>query len=174
MLLPVPHHPQEQKATCLPASFRMVLSYLGIERDELSLSWLFKTHAGGTPTDNFAAIEIPGIKIVAENMDLALVRESIQQGQPVVVYLYTEPLPYWNTSSAHAVVVVGYEEESFFVNDPMFPDAPKKIDVETFLEAWDMFNNFGIVIKSSNVRLKNSDEASPLRSEHNVLGNQKE
>ena len=148
MLLPVPHYPQEQKTTCLPASFRMVLSYLGIELDELSLSRLFKTHAGGTPTDNFASLEIPGINIVAEYIDADLVRKYIQQDHPIVVYLYTEPLPYWKIPSAHAVVMIGYEGNRFFVNDPMFLDAPKEIDAETFLEAWDMFNNFGIVIRS--------------------------
>ena len=77
MRLSVPHYRQEQKTTCLPSGFRMVLSYLGIEFDELSLSRLLKTHAGGTPVDSFAAVEIPGISIVAEHMNVDLVRKNL-------------------------------------------------------------------------------------------------
>ena len=147
MHLPVAHYPQEQKSTCLPACFRMVLSYLRIEADELSLSRRLGTGAGGTPTDNFAAVEIPGVSIIAQHMDVDRIRAFLHAGQPVVVYLYTEPLPYWEVVSAHAVVVVGYEGNHFLVNDPMFEDAPKQIDTETFLKAWDMFDDFGIVIQ---------------------------
>ena len=145
--LPVPHYPQEQESTCFPTSVRMVLSYLGIQRDELSLSRLLKTQARGTSVDSFTVLKIPGIDIVAEYMDVDLVREYLQRGYPVIAYLYTEPLPYWTLPTAHAVVVVGYDEDSFFVNDSVFSDAPKKIDIDIFLKAWDMFNNFGIVIK---------------------------
>ena len=68
MHLPVAHYPQEQKSTCLPAYFRIVLSYLRIEADELSLSRRLGTGAGGTPTDNFALVEMPGVSIIAQHM----------------------------------------------------------------------------------------------------------
>ncbi len=54
-----------------------------------------------------------------------------------IVFLRTQPLPYWESDAQHAIVVVGYDENSIFAYDPAFEIAPQKMPISSFLLAWD-------------------------------------
>jgi predicted double-glycine peptidase len=36
----------------------------------------------------------------------------------------------------HALVIIGYDDDSFFVHDPAFPNAPIQIDQDELYLAW--------------------------------------
>ncbi len=45
-------------------------------------------------------------------------------------------LSYWRESTCHAVVVVGFEGDLIYLNDPAFAEAPQVIPVAEFDLAW--------------------------------------
>ncbi len=148
MILSVPHYVQEEETSCYPASCRMVLAFIGIEWSEATLRQILRIEERGTPIDNIDFLESEeNLKIIKDNMTLCNLKQYLDQGIPVIVSLWTEPLPYWHKDSAHAVVVVGYEGESLLVNDPKYPDAPQNVTQDAFMEAWEMFEYFGVVIQ---------------------------
>jgi ABC-type bacteriocin/lantibiotic exporter with double-glycine peptidase domain len=48
----------------------------------------------------------------------------------------TGPLTYWADDTAHALVVVGVEQDVVWVNDPEFEQAPQAVPLDDFLLAW--------------------------------------
>ena len=50
--------------------------------------------------------------------------------------MQTENLPYWPHNTLHAVVVVGIDDRSVYLNDPEFPEAPIAVPVGDFDLAW--------------------------------------
>ena len=63
-------------------------------------------------------------------------RAAIDRNQPPIVFLFTGDLPYWPENTSHAVVVVGYDEETVLLNDPEFDDAPQRAGWNEFMLAW--------------------------------------
>ena len=57
MRLAVPHYVQEEETSCYPASCRMVLSFIGIERSEADLRDIMQMEERGTPIDNIDRLE---------------------------------------------------------------------------------------------------------------------
>jgi ABC-type bacteriocin/lantibiotic exporter with double-glycine peptidase domain len=127
----------------------MVLSYLGMEVSESSLRTMLETDDIGTPVDKISEPEKSlDIKILATNMSLSTLKTHLDQKTPAIAFLYTEPLPYWQAKTAHAVVVVGYENGDILVNDPMFKTTPKRVQEKRFLESWQFFANFGVTVEN--------------------------
>jgi predicted double-glycine peptidase len=57
-------------------------------------------------------------------------------GWPVIVPLRTGELPHWSENIDHAVVVVGMDEHSVYLNDPAFATAPIQVPHGDFDLAW--------------------------------------
>lgn len=66
---------------------------------------------------------------------------------PVIALVDTSPLDYWKLSTAHVLVVVGFDEEHIIVNDPYFETQEIKIPITIFMEAWSVFQNLMVIIK---------------------------
>ena len=60
----------------------------------------------------------------------------LQEGHPVIVFVRTGELPYWTYSVDHALLVVGYDENILYVNDPAHPKAPITVPQGDFELAW--------------------------------------
>lgn len=60
----------------------------------------------------------------------------LSQGLPLIVFVRTGELPYWSYQTDHAVVVVGYDEDHVYANDPDRSDAPIAVPVGDFELAW--------------------------------------
>ncbi|MBI4532150.1 MAG: C39 family peptidase [Candidatus Latescibacteria bacterium] len=74
-------------------------------------------------------------------------KRLLDQRLPVIVGVWTASLPYWHANRSHAVVVVGYDEQSVYLNDPKFPSAPQAVTWDEFLVAWEEFGRFGAIIR---------------------------
>lgn len=147
-ILSVPHLLQEQPASCVPATVRMVLSYLGIERSEFELSVILESEQRGTSILNIDLLENVGLGVSVRSGDFNAnqLKQFLDEGLPVVAGIRTGMLSYWKSNRPHAVVVVGYDKQSVYLNDPKFPDAPKVVSWEDFLGAWQGFGNFAAII----------------------------
>jgi uncharacterized protein YvpB len=67
----------------------------------------------------------------------SIFEQSISIGLPVIVAVQTWPLVYWQQMDTdHAVVVVGLDEENFYLYDPYFATFPQIVDLDSFLTAW--------------------------------------
>jgi len=64
-------------------------------------------------------------------------QQSMNQSIPPVIFVRTGQLTsYWHEDVQHAIVLVGYDDTHFYVNDPAFPDAPKQIPMDELMLAW--------------------------------------
>jgi predicted double-glycine peptidase len=64
----------------------------------------------------------------------------LTQGTPVIAFVNTQFLDYWNEETAHAVVVIGYDDGGVLLNDPAFDTVPQRASINGFLAAWGEFD----------------------------------
>jgi len=138
--LKVPHYQQEQNSSCLPACVRMALAFLGIKKSEQDIRKLLKTKPAGTNPLNVIYLKDWKHEAIVSFSNLDELQNYLLQEQPVIVLLWTGELSYWDSEKyldyLHAVVVIGYTDVEILANDPAFPEYPKAIPINEFLEAW--------------------------------------
>ena len=135
-LLPIPHQRQRSDGDCLAACAAMVLAYLERGVDYGRLRQLLKIKSYGAPASNIRLLAQLDLVVTYGVTDMVSLENMLAQGQPVIVFVRTGELPYWDYNSDHALVVVGYDENSLYVNDPYFPDVPFTVSQGDFELAW--------------------------------------
>ncbi len=118
VLLSVPHQRQLHDGDCLAACAAMLLIYLGRSLDYARLQQLLNIQPYGAPAGNIRRLAQLSLNVTYSQTDLNGLETMIQQGRPVVVFVRTSELPYWSYSTDHALVVVGYDDDYLYVNDP--------------------------------------------------------
>lgn len=138
-LLSIPHQRQQHRSDCLAACASMVLGALE-DSPAIPYSQLLKTlniKAFGAPSRNILRLAtLDGVGVVHRMTDVAGLRQYIEQGIPVIVFVRTTELPYWSVATDHAVVVVGFDEQAVFVHDPYFDEGPIAVSWGDFELAW--------------------------------------
>ena len=140
ILLPVPHYKQAGKYNCLPACARMTLDYLGISRSEAELVRQLDATPLGTPGSRLLRLRSRRLRVAYVPFTLPLLKSQLQNQTPVIVLVRTIFLDYWQDDVAHAVVVVGYNDDHLLLNDPAFDHAPQQASLNGFLAAWGEFD----------------------------------
>lgn len=126
--LTVPHIPQRRESDCLAACAAMLsLAAIGLQPDYDDLLSILDVKPWGTPHRNIQQLNhlIRDLLITYRQGALIDIFEAINDGMPVILFVWTEDLPYWVWETWHAVVLVGYDDQDFFINDPAFPTAPQ-------------------------------------------------
>jgi len=59
----------------------------------------------------------------------------------------TDFLEYWDVGTPHAVVVIGLDGSSVYLNDPAFATAPQQTSLDGFLAAWTEMDDVVAVIE---------------------------
>jgi ABC-type bacteriocin/lantibiotic exporter with double-glycine peptidase domain len=139
LLLNIPHRLQQRDADCLVACVAMVLEYLHIPIRYERLYKLLRAQPFGTPFRNVRFLKSLDLSITVRDGDFDALLKYVEIGLPVIAYVDTIELPYWNRQSTdHAIVIVGLDidEQVIYVNDPFFDDAPQKLAIERFESAW--------------------------------------
>lgn len=135
--LPVPHRKQtEGAADCLAACAAMVLDFLGVSIPYTRLLSLLQVQEFGAPAGNLRNLTTLGLQVTYGPFSFNELARSIENGQPCIVAVYTAELSYWSQATDHAVVVVGLDEQTVYVNDPHFEQAPQSIPRDEFALAW--------------------------------------
>ncbi|MDX1523805.1 MAG: C39 family peptidase, partial [Anaerolineae bacterium] len=62
--------------------------------------------------------------------------QQLEHNIPPIVFVATQDLSYWKEATGHAVVVAGLDEQSIYLHDPSFAEAPKNVPLPEFDLAW--------------------------------------
>jgi ABC-type bacteriocin/lantibiotic exporter with double-glycine peptidase domain len=139
--LPVPHLEQITDGDCLPACVAMVLAYLQEPVDLERVARLLATQEFGSLAPNIRKVAEWGYAVTYQSGSLAMLRDLIAAAVPPIAFVWTGDLPYWSLNTPHALVIIGLDVDTVWVNDPAFPAAPQSIPVGDFLLAWAEFDN---------------------------------
>jgi ABC-type bacteriocin/lantibiotic exporter with double-glycine peptidase domain len=124
----------------------MILDYLGVQVAYDRLLKLLKIEPFGASAYNLRYLSSLGLNTGIDVRDMTSLRELIQLDTPVIALVDTGELPYWSQKTNHVVVVVGFNEEQIFVNDPAFANHPVAVDQVAFELAWLGFDYLSAVI----------------------------
>ena len=138
VLLSVPHQRQLNEGDCLAACAAMLLAYLGRSFNYARLRQLLNVQPFGAPAGNIRRLAQLNLNVTYSQTDLKGLETMVQQNRPVIVFVRTGELPYWTYSTDHALVVVGYDEDYLYVNDPDRDEAeiPLAVPRGDFELAW--------------------------------------
>ena len=144
--LPIPHFKQAKGNTCVPACARMVLAYLGHSIDESTLVKLLDTKPFGTAVRNIQRVSSLGFAVSLGSSALTNIRAALTSGNPVITFVMTGHLKYWQVNVPHAVVVVGVDDENVYLDDPWFDVSPQVSPIDDYLAAWAEFDRLAATI----------------------------
>lgn len=134
--LAVPHWQQSSEGRCLESCVCMVLSYLGHSVTEDSVAQLFDSTPFGTPSSRVKRLKHWGYQVNYRSATVADLADWLAAGLPVIAFVHTTFLDYWQVQTPHAVVVVGLDEDHVYIHDPAFAEAPQKCAIDGFIAAW--------------------------------------
>jgi ABC-type bacteriocin/lantibiotic exporter with double-glycine peptidase domain len=134
--LNVPHFQQEHEYSCVAACARMVLAHHGDVRSEADLRTLLDTQPTGTRAGNLVRLSGPAFAVYLRPSNLVELLSVLADNQPVIVFLKTGALEYWNRDIYHTAVVVGIDATTVALNDPYFATAPQRTSLQSFEKAW--------------------------------------
>jgi len=146
VLLSVPHFEQSRDGTCLPACVQMVLSFWGEEVTEARLIQDLGTKRYGTRISNVERLRDKGYDVLVGPLTRSDLESYITSGQSVIARVWTPMLDYWDAVTSHVVVVVGYNDDFVFLNDPAMATAPIPVLWDAFLAAWAEYDETAVVL----------------------------
>ncbi len=140
ILLPVPHREQRQRSDCLAACAAMALLHLGRKINYHKLLKLLRITPFGTSGHHLIHLTSLGVQVIYHEGTMDELKEHLGNNRPCIALVRTTDMSYWSYETDHAVLVVGFDEQSIYVNDPAFAKAPLKISASEFELAWLTFN----------------------------------
>ena len=136
ILLSVTHCPQRSDGDCLAACAAMALDYVSASVDYDRLLRLLGVKSFGTPGSHLNNLTDLGVCVRYALGTMDELFDYLGRGQPCIVLVRTDQLPYWPYATDHAVLVVGFDEQAVYVNDPAFEKAPQRVPHADFELAW--------------------------------------
>lgn len=145
--LPVPVSVQLDNGYCLPACVEMIFAYWGIKRSQRRLARQLGTiKDAGTPGSRLNRLASRSIKVVYTVGDIDDLKDAVDLRTPPIAFVNTSQLKHWDVETPHAVVVIGFGNDTILINDPTFQNSPIECTIGDFYLAWDeMGNLFGTI-----------------------------
>ena len=147
--LKVPHIRQKSDADCLVACTAMLLEFAEFRADYTQLYRVLGTSELGTPHSRIQRLSqlYSDLLLTYRSGDLEDVVACLESGYPVALFVNAKDLPYWGETSGHAIVVVGYADQHFYINDPKFDIAPQIVTQGDIDLAWEAFDYFFAIVQ---------------------------
>jgi hypothetical protein len=129
----------------------MMLDALGIAAPYPQLLSILDVAPWGTPHRNIRRLSeiVPGVRVTYRQGELIDLMRSLDEGLPPTVFVWTGELPYWQVATWHAVTLVGYDAQSFYLNDPAFDAAPQVVGQGDLDLAWLAYDSYYAVIEQA-------------------------
>jgi ABC-type bacteriocin/lantibiotic exporter with double-glycine peptidase domain len=125
----------------------MVLAYLGLEYSEAEISRVLGTQEYGTPSFAVQRLTKLQIQVIYREWSISEFSSALDAGQPVIIFVRTGFLDYWQEDFAHAVVVVGVvQDQQFWVHDPARSTGPLVVSWNGLLAGWAEFGYRGATL----------------------------
>lgn len=136
--LKVGHLQQANSGECLAICAAMVLAYYKVPYDYQQLIKTLRIQPElGTPFPNITRLaELELLVGYRENGTVEVLHRLLTQGWPCLVAVDTGELPYWQTSTGHAVVLIGMSRQQVYLNDPEMTEGPLQVPSGDFYLAW--------------------------------------
>ena len=145
--LNVPHFQQELDYACVAACARMVLAHYGDVRSEADLRTLLDTQPTGTRAGNLVRLSGPTFEVYLRPSNVAELQSILADHRPIIVFLQTGALKYWNMDIFHTAVLVGLDEAIVALHDPYFATGPQSASLQGFEKAWAATGQFAALIR---------------------------
>jgi len=146
-LLPVEHYIQESENGCLAACIQSILAHLQINQTQRQLNRILRLTSLGVPFSQITRVERLGVTVTLAQGEEPAIREQIDSGNPVIVPVLTGQLDYWNKENTqHAITIVGYNDTSVFINDPVFDTSPQQAGWLELMLAGEVYDNAYAII----------------------------
>lgn len=141
------HLKQQEEYSCVPACVRMVLEYYGDRRSETELITRLECTPFGTTAEATRGVSDLGYEVEVAYSTFEEIQIHIASRRPLVAFLRTGALDYWSSDAPHAVLVIGYDDQFVYLDDPFFDVAPQKSSLPSFQRAWWKAKNRMCVIR---------------------------
>ena len=121
----------------MAACAQMVLAYWNIPSHQRQLNRLFSRTDIGARFTHLVRLTQYGVQVTLQRGDERKLIEAIDKSLLPIVFVATGELTsYWQEDVQHAVVIIGYDQTNFYLNDPAFTDAPKRVTIDELMLAW--------------------------------------
>jgi|GEM_PF-3042550 len=81
-----------------------------------------------------------GFDVTYSTGSLSDLHTCLAHNVPVIVFVRTGELPYWDVDTPHAVIVAGTEGEQVYLFDPAIDTAPITVNAGDLMLAWSYFD----------------------------------
>lgn len=136
ILLPLEHTQQREMGDCLAACADMALRHIGRPTSYRRLIRLLRINEFGTPFSNIKRLEKLNVIVERSRGTIDILRAVLHDGYPPIVSVVTDDLPYWSSTTYHALVVAGLDDKNLQLYDPAFLSAPITVSIGNFDLAW--------------------------------------
>ncbi len=133
---------QRDDYSCVAAALMAVFSYYGVGPDDLEV---YKKELGTNEENGTNVYEIlkmaRRLGLTADlHHDLTLddLRRRLDEGAPIIVSIqaYGDPQTYYRDDNGHYVVVIGYDKDNFYFEDPVLPGRRGFLPIQEFDGRW--------------------------------------
>jgi ABC-type bacteriocin/lantibiotic exporter with double-glycine peptidase domain len=125
----------------------MVLAYLGHNLTEAQIAQVLRSYPFGTPAPNIRYLESLGLSVTFGQMSLSRLRAYLHEGVPCILFVQANELLYSPSEGFHAIVVIGLDENTVYVNDPALETGPQTVPLDYLMLAWSEFEYEYAVIR---------------------------
>ena len=123
----------------------MLLAHLGILVEEHELISLLQSFPQGIYLGDLNRLPglFPDVQAqVVHPADSSILLAWLRRGVPVMIYLDTSRVSYWDRPAFHGVVVIHADPSGFLIHDPMYPTIlepglPRAVARAELLAAWE-------------------------------------
>ena len=140
---------RQRESDCLAACAAMMLDALGIVVPYPRLLSVLDIAPWGTPHRNIRKLSeiVPNIQVIYKQGELNDLCRALDVGLPPTAFVWTGELSYWSVATWHAVVLVGYDGQSFYVNDSAFDVSPRQVSRGDFDLVWLAYDSYYAVVE---------------------------
>jgi len=118
----------------------MVLAYHQIDRSERQLRRMLGAHSYGTPSFAVQRLKLSGITVEYREWSIQELLALLERRDPLIVFVRTGFLDYWQQDVAHAVVIIGAEAPfRCWLHDPAQSAGAIATTWHELLAAWGEF-----------------------------------
>jgi hypothetical protein len=89
----------------------MILAGQGLQRSEAEITKIIGAQAHGAPSFSVMRLQSSRLRVEYRSWSVIDVLNAIGSGTPIIAFVRTQFLDYWQEDVAHAVVIVGAEPE---------------------------------------------------------------